>query len=399
MIRLPTLTPRQILIMLHDVVATAAALVLTFVMRFEEPQLSAKLAALPYLPLFLALRGGRLFRLRHAPQQVALHVAAGPLQHLPRQHGAGRHAARRRLRPGRAQRLWPLLLRQDHHPAVLVPADILPGRLAGRLPLFPLHAHDPARAGRRRHTDPGARPRRRRGSAAARDRKRRGQEDLDRRRAVALARRPRAVDPRRAGARRRRRPGNGGRRSRRPRHAGRPPGDDALGAVAGCAPGIDPGARPQARLDGEPAAVARFTRPGHAARAGGGGGPAAAAEREHRLPAAGELRQRQVGGGDRRRRFDRLGDLRPAGHLRRRPPAGHRKFRAGAARGAGSAERQAVQGRDCRAHRRRARPRPHHEPDRRNSSPTSSSTPPRSSTCPCSNATGTKPSRPTCSAR
>ena len=37
MIRLPTLTPRQILIMLHDVVATAAAILLTFVMRFEEP--------------------------------------------------------------------------------------------------------------------------------------------------------------------------------------------------------------------------------------------------------------------------------------------------------------------------------------------------------------------------
>ncbi len=54
MIRLPILTPRQILIMLHDVVATAAAIVLTFVMRFEEPQLSTKLVALPYLPLFVA---------------------------------------------------------------------------------------------------------------------------------------------------------------------------------------------------------------------------------------------------------------------------------------------------------------------------------------------------------
>ncbi len=54
MIRLPTLTPRQILIMLHDVVATAAAIVLTFVMRFEEPRLATKLPALPYLSLFLA---------------------------------------------------------------------------------------------------------------------------------------------------------------------------------------------------------------------------------------------------------------------------------------------------------------------------------------------------------
>jgi FlaA1/EpsC-like NDP-sugar epimerase len=54
MIRLPTLTPRQILIMLHDVAATAAAIVLTVIMRFEEPQLSAELVALPYLPLFMA---------------------------------------------------------------------------------------------------------------------------------------------------------------------------------------------------------------------------------------------------------------------------------------------------------------------------------------------------------
>ena len=52
--RLLTLTPRQILIMLHDVLATAGAIVLTFVMRFEEPQLSYKLVALPYLPLFMA---------------------------------------------------------------------------------------------------------------------------------------------------------------------------------------------------------------------------------------------------------------------------------------------------------------------------------------------------------
>ena len=54
MIRLSTLTPRQILIMLHDVVATAAAILLTFVMRFEEPRLADKLPGLPYLPLFVA---------------------------------------------------------------------------------------------------------------------------------------------------------------------------------------------------------------------------------------------------------------------------------------------------------------------------------------------------------
>ncbi len=53
MIRLPKLTPRQILIVLHDLVATAAAIVLTFVVRFEGEALSARLAQIKYLPIFL----------------------------------------------------------------------------------------------------------------------------------------------------------------------------------------------------------------------------------------------------------------------------------------------------------------------------------------------------------
>jgi FlaA1/EpsC-like NDP-sugar epimerase len=54
MIRLPKLTPRQILIVLHDLIATAAAIVLTFVMRFEDLRLSAKLPGLErFLPIFL----------------------------------------------------------------------------------------------------------------------------------------------------------------------------------------------------------------------------------------------------------------------------------------------------------------------------------------------------------
>jgi FlaA1/EpsC-like NDP-sugar epimerase len=55
MIRLPRLTPRQILIVLHDLIATAAAIGLTFVMRFEDQRLIAKLPGLEYfLPVFLA---------------------------------------------------------------------------------------------------------------------------------------------------------------------------------------------------------------------------------------------------------------------------------------------------------------------------------------------------------
>jgi FlaA1/EpsC-like NDP-sugar epimerase len=51
--RLPQLTPRQILIVLHDLVATAAAIVLTFLVRFEDQALDQRLVGLKYLPLFL----------------------------------------------------------------------------------------------------------------------------------------------------------------------------------------------------------------------------------------------------------------------------------------------------------------------------------------------------------
>jgi O-antigen biosynthesis protein WbqV len=53
MTRLMKLTPRQILIVLHDLAATAAALVLTFYVRFEDAQLEQRLPDLKYLPLFL----------------------------------------------------------------------------------------------------------------------------------------------------------------------------------------------------------------------------------------------------------------------------------------------------------------------------------------------------------
>jgi FlaA1/EpsC-like NDP-sugar epimerase len=54
MLRLLKLTPRQILIMLHDLVATAAAIGLTFVMRFEDQRLVAKLPGLElFVPVFL----------------------------------------------------------------------------------------------------------------------------------------------------------------------------------------------------------------------------------------------------------------------------------------------------------------------------------------------------------
>src|SRR5262245_50695377 len=54
MIRLPRLTSRQILIILHDLLATAAAIVVTFLMRFEGSALTERLHGLVLLlPFFL----------------------------------------------------------------------------------------------------------------------------------------------------------------------------------------------------------------------------------------------------------------------------------------------------------------------------------------------------------
>jgi O-antigen biosynthesis protein WbqV len=60
--RLTTLTPRQYLIVLHDLVATAAAIIVTFLVRFEDFQLAAKLQGLEiFLPAFLVFAAAVYF--------------------------------------------------------------------------------------------------------------------------------------------------------------------------------------------------------------------------------------------------------------------------------------------------------------------------------------------------
>ena len=62
MTRLSKLTPRQILIVLHDLAATAAAIVLTFVMRFEGQQYYSRLHGIEILlPVFLVYAAGVYF--------------------------------------------------------------------------------------------------------------------------------------------------------------------------------------------------------------------------------------------------------------------------------------------------------------------------------------------------
>ncbi len=58
MFRRQRLTPRQMLIVLHDLVATAAAILITFLMRFDGRELTSRLdVGLKFLPLFVAYAG------------------------------------------------------------------------------------------------------------------------------------------------------------------------------------------------------------------------------------------------------------------------------------------------------------------------------------------------------
>ena len=143
----------------------------------------------------------RLRLFRALQDQVAVHLAARPVQHRSRRDGPRRDAAGDRLCAAGAERLRHVLLRQDHDRALLAAADRVPRRPAHRLPLLPLHPHAAARPGRRCRADAGGRPRRRRRGAVARDRKRRGHQDPAGRHPVAVVVRSRPVDPRRLGAR------------------------------------------------------------------------------------------------------------------------------------------------------------------------------------------------------
>ena len=249
---------------------------------------------------------------------MAVHFAAGCAEHPARGDGPDARAGGARLRVRCAERPWHacraeragcVLHRQDHHHPLLVSRGVLPERAAVRLSVFPLHARAPSCAGRERVAGAAGRPRRRRRDSAARHRERRRQAHLAGRRVVAVAGRSRAVDPQHSRAGRDRRHRGRGPRFRGARQADRAHRDDAVGVRAGSAARGGPDARPPARHDRQPAAVAGKRR-NAAADHGCRRGPAAASERDHRLRAARNPGEGQVRHRDRRRRVDRFGDLR-----------------------------------------------------------------------------------------
>ena len=213
------MSPRRALVVAHDLLATAAAVVASFFIRFEAAGLVERGdELLIFLPGFIVYAGIIYFLFHLYEVEVAVRVAPGPDEHHARGDGAGRVAAGARLHPGRAQRARAVLLRQDHHRPLLGAADGVPGRLQGRLPLLPLHPHPAAGARRRGQSDARPRTRRRRRSAAARDRERRGQEDLAGRHPLAVPGRSGPGHPRHSRSRRFRAPGSRGQRPRPARH-------------------------------------------------------------------------------------------------------------------------------------------------------------------------------------
>ena len=204
---------KKTLIIVHDLVMTALAVVATFYVRFDgflltrAPAPTALCAA-----AFRAVRRVRLLVLPSLPVEMALRLPAGSLQHLPRVERARPHPAGGRLHPRLAAGLGLLLLRQDHHRALLADPDVLSGRPAPCLPLHEICAIAPDPAARRQHADAAARTRHRHRADVAGDRVRIGQEAPAQGRPVLPRGRSRPIDPRRAGARhlRRSRPGDSG---------------------------------------------------------------------------------------------------------------------------------------------------------------------------------------------
>jgi O-antigen biosynthesis protein WbqV len=124
-----SLTRRQMLVVAHDLFATAAAVIVSFYVRFEAAGLESRIDGLiPILPGFVLYAGFIYFL-------FGIHEAKWRFTSLPdfgnivrARDGAGGLAARARLRAGLAGDVRGVFLRQDHDRALLVRSDRVPGR-------------------------------------------------------------------------------------------------------------------------------------------------------------------------------------------------------------------------------------------------------------------------------
>ena len=289
MTRLSRLTRRQWLIVIHDLLATAAALLCTLFIRFEDAQLAERLRWMPTLLIGFVIFAAVVYFL------FGLHEAKWRFTSMPEMLriiraivGARGLAGRSRLHPGRrpifTARSSSARSRSRFYFVIQI-VFLSATRIAYRY----------FREGRtqRRTREVNAVPTLILGRAADVEVPLRAIESgaisniwpvglL-----VAGALRSGRERSRRAGARRLRRSRRGRRADARARHAGRSARADAVGLRARQRRRVDPDAGAAARADDQSAAVAGRNRQDAAARAGGGRRPAAAAEREDRLrPAA-----------------------------------------------------------------------------------------------------------------
>ena len=180
------------LIVAHDCLATAAAIVASFYIRFEAAGLAERWPTLLHLPAAASSSMPASSISSSACYKSKWRFTSLPdlLEHRARRDRAGGLAAGARLRPGRAERATAqFFFGKITIAALLVPADRRSSaapRVAYRYFRY-TRTQQHARGGEA-DADARARPRRRRRSAAARDRERRGQEDLAGRHPVAVAR-------------------------------------------------------------------------------------------------------------------------------------------------------------------------------------------------------------------
>ena len=176
-------------------------------------------------------------------------------------------------------------------------------------------------------------------------------------RSVVPRRRSRPVDPGRSGPRHLRGSRPGGAGFPRTRRADPPAGGDPERAGAGSA--SRHADRP--RAPSRPAAGARHLAwRRHAGRRTGAARnrrPAAAPDGADRPGAAGEFHSRQARSRHRRRRLHRVGNLHPRGGVRRQPPAGARELRTVAASNSRKSHHPVERHAGGRRNRRCARPR------------------------------------------
>ena len=196
------INPRIALVIAHDLVATVAAIVASFYIRFEGIGVAERFQSiLIFMPGFLIYAGG-IYSLFHLYESKWRFASLPDLMNIVR---AATVLAVSLLVLDYVlvapNVLGAILLRQNHDRALLGSANRISERVANGLSLFPLYPHPEPRSVAGVESDACAWPRRGRRGPVAGHRKRRGHQDLAGRHPFTVRRGPRAEHPQRSRSR------------------------------------------------------------------------------------------------------------------------------------------------------------------------------------------------------